>query len=120
MLFRRKKKLKEPKDNPYKGYIDKKIKQEVEHQNIGGKTIYIERTCSAVEVMRKYDQGNIAAFNFVNRRPDLFDGGESNRETFKHSYYYGHVFNNPEHLGKNNDGCWLGYFVADDDLEEIE
>ena len=20
----------------------------------------------------------------------------------------------------NNDGCWLGYFVADDDLEEIE
>lgn len=77
-----------------------KIKEEVKHQNIGGKDIIIERILTADEVDDLAIQGNISCFNFCLRRDDFLP-------EFNKTLYYGHVGN-------------LGYVVCEDELEMSE
>lgn len=105
-------------DKPFIKKIDKKVT----HQNIGGKEIYIERELNFNEIL---DLGTIAAFQFIERRIDIFQKGiltqddinniqngkytlddfnKMKDEEFKQiKVYYGHVGN-------------LGYFVCEDEL----
>ena len=78
--------------------INKKyrIKKNVDHQNIGGKKIEIERELTADEVDEQALLGNIACFNFCMRRDDFLPD-------FDKKLYYGHVGN-------------LGYVVCEDEL----
>ena len=78
-----------------------KIKDDVEHQGIGGKMIVIERA-DTISYVLDYNLNNmtIGLYNFVIRRPDILD---EEHEDMK--LYYGHV------------GA-LGYFVAEDELVE--
>lgn len=84
-----------------------RVKDFVEHQGIGGKTLIIDerdyRITDALTNDEVFDQamtGNWACKNFIDRRDD-FDCN------FPHKLYYGHV-----------EG--LGYVVAEDEIEEIE
>lgn len=77
-----------------------KIKESVEHQEIGGKEIIIERELTIDDILdTNFNQMPIAMANFVMRRTDLLE-----EEYGKRKVYYGHV-------------GYLGYFVADDELE---
>lgn len=75
----------------------RKIKDFVNHQDIGGKEISIERELTPDEVDEKAMAGNIACLNFCLRRNDFLP--EFNKRLF-----YGHVGN-------------LGYVVCEDELE---
>lgn len=85
--------------------IVKVIKDEVKHQDIGGKEFivdeHITETLSPEEVYRQAYSGNIACLNFIMRRPD-FDISH-----FEHKLYYGKVKG-------------LGYIVAEDEFKEGE
>ena len=75
-----------------------KIKDYVEHQNIGGKNIIIEKELTPDEVDHDAFNGNIACLNFCLRREDFLP-------EFDKKLYYGHVGN-------------LGYVVCEDELEQ--
>lgn len=83
--------------------IVKKIKNSVNHQNIGGEEFVVDEkitnTLSNAEVLSKAVlEGNIACINFLERRPDF-------KWNFPHKLYYGKV------------GCF-GYIVAEDEFVE--
>lgn len=88
----------------YKTILKRRIIPSITHQGIGGKEILIERELTCKEAGKLL---TIGAANFWNRRGDL-----CNKEHDNTIIYYGHV--------KSNDGSWLGYFVAEDELESIE
>jgi len=77
-----------------------KIKENVEHQEIGGKTIVLERELTPDEVDDNAMGGNIACLNFCMRRDDFLPD-------FNQKLYYGHV-------------GFLGYVVCEDELETTE
>lgn len=103
-----------------------KINDNVTHQNIGGKTISLDRELSLEETL---ETNTIAASNFMARRMDLVTKGivsesdinsiiegkttldEFNKKAddfYKNTkVYYGHVGN-------------LGYFVCEDEIKFIE
>ena len=78
------------------------IKNEVTHQDIGGKEFIVDEniteTLSNDEVFTQAVMGNWACKNFVDRRPDF-------NHNFDHKLYYGKV-----------DG--LGYIVAEDEIKK--
>lgn len=77
------------------------INKNVEHQNIGGREIVIEKEMKLGDVLdTNFNEMPIAMANFIFRRTDLFDADDNMR------VYYGHVGS-------------LGYFVADDEIEFI-
>jgi len=77
-----------------------KLKENIEHQGIGGKVIVLEREGTLSYALDKpLDEMNIALYNFIQRRPDLMTSG---KDTMK--LYYGHVGN-------------LGYFVSEDEFD---
>lgn len=77
-----------------------RIKENVEHQGIGGKEIIIEKEITIDDILdTNFDKMPIAMYNFIMRRFDLLEEKNGKRKV-----YYGHV------------GI-LGYFVADDELE---
>ncbi len=77
-----------------------RINKNVEHQNIGGKEIIIEKELTIDDILdTNFDKMPIAMYNFIMRRTDLLEEKYGERKV-----YYGHV------------GI-LGYFVADDELE---
>lgn len=82
--------------------IVKVIKNEIKHQDIGGKEFIVDEniteTLSPEEIFRQAISGNFACMNFIKRRQD-FD------YDFEHKLYYGKV-----------DG--LGYIVAEDEFEK--
>lgn len=79
-----------------------KVKPEVKHQGIGGKEIIIEREGTIAYALDiPLNEITIGLYNFIQRRPDLMDD-----EHDKVKLYYGHVGN-------------LGYFVAEDELVEV-
>ena len=90
-----------------------RIKETVEHQNIGGKIITIDEKISKEltdeQVYMEGGFGNIACYNFAKRRPDFVECFmvEGPNLKFPHKLYYGKVGN-------------LGYIVASDELEEVE
>ena len=74
------------------------INENVEHQDIGGKEIIIEKTMTFDDILdTNFNKMPIAMYNFVMRRFDL--GIENGRM----KVYYGHV-------------GFLGYFVAEDEI----
>lgn len=79
------------------------IKENVEHQGIGGQEIVIERELTIDDILdMDFNKMTIAMYNFVMRRTDLLEEKYGKRKV-----YYGHV------------GI-LGYFVADDELKESD
>lgn len=82
----------------YKKPIKVKLVNTIKHQGIGGKIIILEREMSLYDVI---GMETIAAYNFVNRRPDLMFKPIEECKDIK--CYYGHVKN-------------LGYFVAEDEF----
>ena len=76
-----------------------KVKDNITHQGIGGKTIVISRegTLSYILDLNMSDY-TIAVFNFV-RRYNIMDIKDENKKL-----YYGHVNG-------------LGYFVAEDEID---
>ena len=80
------------------------IKENVDHQGIGGKEIIIEREITVKDILNtNFDKMTIAMANFALRRSDLlFEAGKENMKV-----YYGHV------------GI-LGYFVADDEIKDSD
>lgn len=85
--------------------VKKIIKNEIKHQNIGGKEFIVDEniteTLSNEEVCKQAIMGNIACINFINRRSDFTDILTNH---FEHKLYYGKV-----------DG--LGYIVAEDEFK---
>ena len=81
-----------------------KIKENVTHQGIGGKGFVIDKEIPVFTIGEILDcvleDMNVAMLNFIMRRTDLFKINENLK------VYYGHV-------------GLLGYFVAEDELENI-
>lgn len=78
------------------------IDEKVEHQGIGGKEITIEKEMTVGDVLdTNFNVMSIAMSNFIMRRKDFMKMPEDMK------VYYGHV-------------GYLGYFVADDEIEFIE
>ena len=74
-LFNRdlkKRQKEEPYPCPYENCDTVIINENVEHQNIGGKKAYIDRYVTLDDITDRLLELNIAAVNFVTRRPDLF------------------------------------------------
>lgn len=84
--------------------IVKVIKNEIKHQDIGGKEFIVDEniteTLSPEEIFRQAYSGNFAYINFIKRRSD-FD------HNFEHKLYYGKVNG-------------LGYIVAEDEFKKGE
>lgn len=83
----------------------KRISKKVTHQGIGGKEFIIDEQITSTltndELIRQFNNGNLACFNFVERRPDF-------SYAFPHKLYYVKVNN-------------LGYIIAEDEIEtEVE
>lgn len=76
--------------------VDKKVT----HQGIGGRPIVIEFAISADDVFDKAMSGNIACWNFTDRRSDF-------NYKFPHRLFYGKVGG-------------LGYVVSEDELIPME
>lgn len=78
-----------------------KLIDNIEHQNIGGKTMRIEKEGTINYILdMSCDDYTIAVHNFILRRDDIFTVDENMK------IYYGHVNN-------------LGYFIAEDEIEEV-
>lgn len=79
-----------------------KIKENITHQDIGGKEFIIDKEMPVFTIGEIIDSQledmNIAMVNFLIRRTDLFNLDENLK------VYYGHV-------------GLFGYFVAEDELE---
>ena len=79
------------------------IDPKVTHQGIGGKEIIIEREMTIGDILdTNFNNMPIAMTNFIMRRTDIIDEKHENMKV-----YYGHV-------------GYLGYFVAEDEIEFIE
>ena len=79
------------------------INKNIEHQDIGGKKIIIEKELTIDDVLDKdFKEMTIAMYNFIMRRMDLMEEEYGERKV-----YYGHV-------GE------LGYFVADDEIKDSD
>lgn len=79
--------------------IIRHIKNNVKHQDIGGKEFRIEFKLTNNQVFSEAITGNWACYNFVQRRPDF-------NCYFNHQLYYGKVGD-------------LGYVIAEDELEPL-
>lgn len=80
-----------------------KINDKITHQDIGGKTIVIEREGTIAYVLdTPIDKMSIALYNFILRRLDILDNIDEDTKL-----YYGHIGN-------------LGYFVSEDEISDIE
>lgn len=84
--------------------IIKVIKNEIKHQNIGGKEFIIDNNITKIlspeEIFKQAYSGNIACINFIQRRPDF-------NQNFKYKLYYGKVNG-------------LGYIIAEDEFKKGE
>lgn len=80
--------------------IVKVIKNEIKHQDIGGKEFIVDEniteTLSPEEIFRQAYSGNFACMIFIRRRSD-----------FEHKLYYGKVNG-------------LGYIIAEDEFKKGE
>lgn len=73
----------------------------ISHQNIGGKTMRIEKEGTMAYIINTFSKDfTIAMYNFILRRDDIFTVDENMK------IYYGHVNN-------------LGYFIAKDEIKEV-
>ena len=123
-IFRKKKDVNEPLKNPYWNCDRVIINNDIEHQSIGGKTAYVEREVTIDDILERVLNYNIGAVNFAKRRPDLFrDLEDTNipddklvkrKARYKNmKYYYVKVWQ-----GDNENGTYLGYFIASDEYSE--
>ena len=123
-IFRKKKDIKEPLKNPYWNCDRVILNNDIEHQSIGGKTAYVEREVTIDDILERVLNYNIGAVNFAKRRPDLFrDLEDTNipddklvkrKARYKNmKYYYVKVWQ-----GDNENGIYLGYFIASDEYSE--
>ena len=123
-IFRKKKDVKEPLKNPYWNCDRVILNNDIEHQSIGGKTAYVEREVTIDDILERVLNYNIGAVNFAKRRPDLFrDLEDTNipddklvkrKARYKNmKYYYVKVWQ-----GDNENGTYLGYFIASDEYSE--
>ena len=123
-IFRKKKDIKEPLKNPYWDCDRVILNNDIEHQSIGGKTAYVEREVTIDDILERVLNYNIGAVNFAKRRPDLFrDLEDTNipddklvkrKARYKNmKYYYVKVWQ-----GDNENGTYLGYFIASDEYSE--
>lgn len=72
----------------------------ISHQNIGGKTLRVEKEGTMAYIINTFSKDfTIAMYNFVLRRDDIFDAVDM-------PIYYGHIDN-------------LGYFIAADEIKEV-
>ena len=80
----------------------RKIKKGIIHQGIGGKDFIVDvditKTLTPDEVFNRGVSGNIACYNFIQRRRDF-------NSSFPFKLYYGKVNG-------------LGYIVSEDELEK--
>ena len=95
-----------------------RLVKDIKHQNIGGQEAYIDRYVSLDDVVEKILNYNIAAVNFCERRPDLFEDfsllpeyGYSipKKKAYDLEYYYVKI---------KCDNIMLGYFIASDEIDE--
>ena len=123
-IFRKKKDVKEPLRNPYWNCDRVILNNDIEHQSIGGKTAYVEREVTIDDILERVLNYNIGAVNFAKRRPDLFRDFEDDnipddklvkrKARYKNmKYYYVKVWQ-----GDNENGTYLGYFIASDEYSE--
>ena len=123
-IFRKKKDINEPLKNPYWNCDRVILNNDIEHQSIGGKTAYVEREITIDDILERVLNYNIGAVNFAKRRPDLFrDLEDTNipddklvkrKARYKNmKYYYVKVWQ-----GDNENGTYLGYFIASDEYSE--
>ena len=123
-IFRKKKDVKEPLKNPYWNCDRVILNNDIEHQSIGGKTAYVEREVTIDDILERVLTYNIAALNFAKRRHDLFRDFEDmnisddklvkRKARYKNmKYYYVKVWQ-----GDNENGTYLGYFIASDEYSE--
>ena len=123
-IFRKKKDVNEPLKNPYWNCHRVIINNDIEHQSIGGKTAYVEREVTIDDILERVLNYNIGAVNFAKRRPDLFRNLEDDnipddklikrKARYKNmKYYYVKVWQ-----GDNENGIYLGYFIASDEYSE--
>ena len=123
-IFRNKKDVKEPLKNPYWNCDRVILNDNIEHQSIGGKTAYVEREVTIDDILERVLNYNIGAVNFAKRRPDLFRNLEDTnipddklvkrKARYKNmKYYYVKVWQ-----GDNENGTYLGYFIASDEYSE--
>ena len=123
-IFRKKKDVKEPLKNPYWNCDRVILNNDIEHQSIGGKTAYVEREVTIDDILERVLNYNIGAVNFAKRRPDLFRDFEDDnipddklvkrKARYKNmKYYYVKVWQ-----GDNENGTYLGYFIASDEYSE--
>ena len=123
-IFRKKKDVKEPLKNPYWNCDRVILNDDIEHQSIGGKTAYVEREVTIDDILERVLNYNIGAINFAKRRHDLFRDFEDvnipddklvkRKARYKNmKYYYVKVWQ-----GDNENGTYLGYFIASDEYSE--
>jgi hypothetical protein len=123
-IFRKKKEVKEPERNPYWNCDRVILNKDIVHQGIGGKTAYIEREVTIDDILERVLGYNIAALNFVERRPDLFrdykdlsipnDKLVKRKAKYKNmKYYYVKVWQSDY-----RNGTYLGYFIASDEYSK--
>ena len=73
----------------------------ISHQNIGGKTLRVEKEGTMAYIINTFSKDfTIAMYNFVLRRDDIFAVDKNM------PIYYGHIDN-------------LGYFIAADEIKEV-
>lgn len=83
------------------------IASSVNHQNIGGKEVRLEKEATLDYLLDKnLSDMTIAELNFVKRRTSLFMEN-TDEECSKIKIYYGHVGN-------------LGYWICEDEIKEVE
>lgn len=82
------------------------IIDDISHQNIGGKTMRIEKEGTINYFLdTKYNDFTIAMYNFMLRCNDIFNILALTIDT-NMKIYYGHIEN-------------LGYFIAEDEIKEV-
>ena len=92
--------LKIEKQNIFKKAI---INKKVEHQNIGGKEIILEKELMVKDLLdTNFNEMPVAMINFIKRRLDFIDEKNEDKKV-----YYGHIGD-------------FGYFVAEDEIEMIK
>ena len=118
-----KKNSKEPERNGYI-FCDRVIlKNNIAHQDIGGKTGYFDRALTLDNILEQYrGMQNVAVLNFVSRRPDLFDESQPQYRMPKSKardlkYHYIKIWNTnaaiyPEY-------SYLGYVIASDEIKKV-
>ena len=127
MIFKKLKQKRERKiqEKNYAARFDRVlISNKVTHQNIGGKTGYVEREVTIDDILEMILGYNISAMNFAKRRPDLFRDFEDmnipddklvkRKAKYKSmKYYYVKVLQSDD-----RNGTYLGYIIASDEYSE--